>query len=122
MDDVSVDVGKPEVAAPVTVSESGVVNPQQVQDGGMIIMNVARIGDDIQAEFISFTVDFATLDTSSCQQTGESTRPVAAARRLGIILPGRSTKLRSDCNQCILQQTSLAQILDQPRRAGSHAH
>ena len=66
MDDVSVDVGKPEVAAPVTVSESGVVNPQQVQDGGMIIMHMNSIANNLVANIVCLTIYRSPFNASPC--------------------------------------------------------
>ena len=56
VDDLAVDVGQPEIAAGVAIDQAGVVDPHEVQDRGMIIMNMHGVGHDLDAVLIGGAV------------------------------------------------------------------
>ena len=56
MDDLAVDVGETEVAARIAVGQFCVVDAHQVQDGGMVVMDVAGVGGDFYTIVIGFTI------------------------------------------------------------------
>ena len=54
--DLAVHVGQAEVAAGVAIGQPRVVDPQQVQDRGVIVVDVHGIGDDVDAVFVGLAV------------------------------------------------------------------
>ena len=64
MDHVAVDVGEPEISAPITIRQSFVVQPQQVQHGCMEIMDTRRFFYGRKAEFVGGPVDRPTPDAA----------------------------------------------------------
>ena len=52
MDDMSVDIGEAEIPAGVSVGEVFVVEPHEVQDGGVEIVNVHLVFDRRETEFV----------------------------------------------------------------------
>ncbi len=50
------DVGKPMVSALEAKRQLGVIDSEQVQHGGLEIMNVDRMGDDIIGEIVRLAV------------------------------------------------------------------
>ena len=59
------DVGEPEVAALEAVGEALVVHAQDVQDGGLQVVDVDGIVGDAIAEFVGGAVDVAAFDAAA---------------------------------------------------------
>ena len=51
-DEAAVDVGEPELAALVGVGEPFVIEAEAVEEGGLEIVDVDGILDDVEAEFV----------------------------------------------------------------------
>ena len=65
--DMSVDVGQAEVSAGVVEGELFVVQAQQVQNGGLQVVNVDGIFDDMEAEFIGGSQSHTLFDSAAGQ-------------------------------------------------------
>ena len=50
------DVGQPQVASGVSVGQTLVIEPEQVEDRGVQVVNVHRVLDSVVAEFVGFAV------------------------------------------------------------------
>ena len=79
LDHVAVDVGQPEVAAGVAIDQPGVVDSHQVQDRGVVVVNVHGVFDDVHAEFVGLAVGTAALDAAAGEQGGERLGVMVAA-------------------------------------------
>src|SRR5262245_13564886 len=79
---VSMDVRQPEIAALKTISEFFMIEPQQVHDGGLKIMDVDLIAHYGEAEFIRFSVAHAMFHTTACQENSETIRVVVTPQNL----------------------------------------
>ena len=63
--DVAVDVRQPEVPARVAVRELRVVQAEQVQDGGVQVVDVHAVFDGMVAVLVRRAVDGARFDASA---------------------------------------------------------
>src|SRR6186713_1291289 len=78
LDDVSGDVGQPEVAAAVAEGEPRVVQAEEVQDGGVQVVDVDAVLDGLEAELVGLAVTNAPFDAAAGQPVGEGVRVVVA--------------------------------------------
>ena len=51
----AINIGEPEVAAEMSRSQSGVIDPEQVEHRGVQIVNVNLALDDLEAHVVGFT-------------------------------------------------------------------
>src|SRR5262249_60404066 len=65
----------------------------------------------IGAEMVAGAVDHPALDSASGQDGTEAERPVVAPR--GLVDPGRSAELAQGQDECRVEQSPLAEVLDQ---------
>lgn len=72
------DVGQPEATPLVFVRQSLVIDPHQVQNCGVEIVNVNAIFDHIVAEFVGRPVADPWFDTTAGHPGGETSRMVIA--------------------------------------------
>jgi hypothetical protein len=79
VDDFAFDVGEAHVAAVVEVGEFGVVEPEQVEDGGMEIVHLLGLVDGFEAVFIGGADDGAAFDAAAGEPDGEALRVVVWA-------------------------------------------
>jgi len=63
--------GKPELKHPETKGQATVINAQQVQDGGMDVMDMHRILDNMEAQLIRATHRDAPPDATSGKPHGK---------------------------------------------------
>src|SRR5205823_4674017 len=75
---VAADVGEPEVAALEPVRQLGVVDPQAVQHGGVQVVDVDGVLDDVVPEVVGLAVGDAGLDAAAGQPHGKAARVVVA--------------------------------------------
>src|SRR5207237_269724 len=52
LDHLAVDVGQPEVAAGMAIRQLLVIEPEQMQDGGLHVVDVDRLVGDVEAEIV----------------------------------------------------------------------
>ena len=98
------DVGQAEVAARVAVGEPGVVQPHQVQDRGVQVVDVDGVFGDLVAVFVGAAVAEAALDSAAGEEAGETTAVVVAAAR-SQVLPRGAAKLGAADDQRVVEQT-----------------
>ena len=79
VNDVARDVGEAEVASAGAEGELGVVNAHEIEDGGMDVMDVDRLVDDLPAEVVGGAVGHAALDAAAGEPHAEAVRIVVAA-------------------------------------------
>ena len=84
MDDLAMHIGQPEITSSVPIGESFMVHAEQVQDGGLQVMNIHFVIPQVVSEFITAAMDDTTLDAGSCKpravHTGMVTSAIGARR------------------------------------------
>jgi hypothetical protein len=110
-DDVSVDVGEAEIAALMGVSKALVVEAETVKDGGLEVVDVNGVFDDVKAEFIRGAIGEASFYSTTSHPHGEGLGMViateAAAERSVIFDHGSTTEFAASNDEGIVQQTAL---------------
>src|SRR6476660_8891465 len=111
------NVGQTEIATLESIRELFVVEPKQLQDGGLKIMDVDFITGDGESEFIGFPITDAMFDTPAREENGETVRIMVAAEDLagsGTAFTERcSAKFPAPNDQGFIEQSALPQIPDQ---------
>jgi hypothetical protein len=74
-----VHVGKPIIATLKPIDQSLVVQAQQVQHGGLQVVDVDRIPDDIIAKVIRFAISFSWTNSGPRQPDGKAPRMMIPA-------------------------------------------
>lgn len=64
--DVPVHVGETEISALETIGQAFVVEPDEVKQSCIEVVNVDWGTDDVETEFVCFAVDVSRLDSSAC--------------------------------------------------------
>src|SRR4051812_29926403 len=83
-DDSPGNVCEPELAPLEQVSQLQVVNAQQVQDGGLQVVDVNAAFGHIKAEVVRTAVDVAALDATAGHPHGKDAAVVVAAVAVGL--------------------------------------
>ncbi len=79
MDDVAVDIGEAEVTSGVAEGEAFVVEAEEVEDGGVEVMDVDGVNGGLEAEVIGGAVDGAAFDAATGEPHGKAVVIVVAA-------------------------------------------
>ena len=75
---MAVDVGEAEVAAGVVVGEAFVIEAEEVEDGGLEVVDVDFVLSDMEAEVIGLAVG-SGFDAAASHEGGEGLGVVVAA-------------------------------------------
>ena len=102
------DVGEAEIAAGVAIGDALVVEAEQVQDRRVVIVNVARIGDDLHAVLVGLTVGDAAADAAAAEERAEGVDVVFAS--LAIEGGRGAAEFGADGHQRVVQQSALFEI------------
>src|SRR5439155_4968375 len=93
-----------------------VINSQAMQDGGVHVVDVDRLLNDVVAEVVGLAVDDAGFDAAAGHPGREATRMVIAAvivfGQLALAID-RSAKLAAPDNERVVQQAALFEVGDQ---------
>ena len=100
VDDVAVDIGQPEVAAAVAISQTFVVESDQVQNRGVQVMDVDLVLGDVKAELVGGTISCSRLHPSSGQPHRKGVRMMISARSLG---GWCAAKLATPNDECFIE-------------------
>ena len=65
MHDLAVDIRQTEISARVAVGERFVIEAEDVQDGGVEVMHVNGILDNVRTPLIRLAMGITTLDTGA---------------------------------------------------------
>ena|SRR5260221_7096509 len=76
--DPPTDIGKPESTALVLEYQLFMVDPKQVEHGGVEIMDMDRVSDDVVTELACLAIDHAGLDSAAGHPTREAARMMVA--------------------------------------------
>src|SRR5439155_10707498 len=75
---VSGHVRQTEVAPAIAIGQPLMVQPQQMQNGGVIVVHMARVRHNLRAELVGLAMGDPALDAPAGEQTGEG---------LGVMVP-----------------------------------
>lgn len=110
------DVRQPIVAPLEAIGQSGVIDPQQVQDRRVEIVNMHWILSDIVAVFIGLADDMSSSNTGSGDQCGKASRvviPSVVVGRQSTLRINGPAELASPDDEGIVEQASFFEVFDQ---------
>ena len=110
-DDMSVHVGEAYIAAAETVCQFFVIQSEKLQDGGMEIKDLSHILHGMHADVVGRTVGQAAFQAPTRHPDREGGLVVVATIRLRSVR--RAAKLSRPNHQCLFQQASGLQVLEQ---------
>lgn len=101
MNDISGDIGESEVAAGVAEGELFVIESEEVQDGGVEIVDVHAVMNGAKPEFVRFSPCHAAADTATGEERGEAVMVVVAS---GAIFGGGSaSEFATPEDECVVE-------------------
>ena len=104
VDDLAVHVGQPEVAAGVAIDQARVVDPHEVQDRGMIIVDVHGVGHDLDSVLVGGAVGKPSFHARTGQERRERFGVVVSTFGAGAVRPRRAAELGADGDQGLAKQ------------------
>jgi hypothetical protein len=114
--DFAVDVGEAEVAALGAEGELGVVEAEEVKDGGVEVVHVDGIFGDVEAEVVGGAVGEAFFDAAAGHPDGEGTVVVIAAV-VGALRHGGAAEFAAPDDESVFEKAALLEVGDE-RGAG----
>ena len=94
--DPAVDISQTVVASAVSIGKSLVIQPHQVQDGCMQVVDVNFVFHRMPTEFIRRSVNVPSFDSPTCHPHGEAKRMMFAT--VPTVRSWRTTKLPAPNN------------------------
>ena len=85
LNDVTVDVGEAIVAALEFIGELFVIDSEEVEEGGVEIVNVDGVFDGVKADVVGLAVGDAGFHAAASHPDGEGVRVVITAPLLSLI-------------------------------------
>ncbi len=111
-----VDVGEAEVAALGTEGELLVVESEQMQEGGLQIVDMDFVVGDGEAEFVRFTVSGSGADPGAGHENGKAVGVMVASEDLACGGPAFAERSAAEFttpnNQGVVQESAAAQVLN----------
>src|SRR5437867_6350263 len=110
-------IGKSAVDAAVAEGELLVVEAEQVEHGGMDVVNGRGMVpvERLVAPRVAFAMSDAAADATAAQPVGEAKRIVVAP--FAALRTGHAAELGSPENHGVVEQAALLEVLDERRRA-----
>ena len=108
-DDVAVDVGEAEVAAGVGVGEFFVIEAEEVEDGGVEVVDGGDIDGGAAAEFVGLAIADAAFDTGAHHPGGEGVGVVIASAG-AFLMGGHAAEFGAPDDEDIVQHAALFEI------------
>ncbi len=122
VDDVAVHVGETEVASLMAIGQAFVVDSEEVETGGVKVVDVNFVFDDAKSKLIGGAVGETAFDAATCHPNAEAFFVVIATRwcfgaRSGVVFLNHrgATKFTAPDHQCLVQHATLFEVLDQSR-------
>src|SRR5579862_806209 len=123
-DHVSRYVGKPEISPLKLVGEFGVIDAQAIKYGGLDVVNVNRVFDNVIAVVVRLADGDSALDPPARHPHGEAARMVVAAivgaAEFALAING-AAEFTAPNHQSVIQHAALLQVLYQARTRLVHA-
>src|SRR5690348_15478226 len=116
---VAANISEAEIASLEFVRQAKMINTQAMQDGGLQVVDVYRIFEDIIGIFISLAHAQAFLDPAASHPNGEAARVMIAAivrgAELALAIHG-AAKFAGPYDECVIQHAALLEIEHQSGR------
>ena len=112
VDDVSSDVGQSEVATGIAVGELLVVETQEVEDGGVEVVDSNPTFDGLEAELVGGSVDESSFHATAGHPHREAERVMVAA--VAVLGDGCPAELAAPDHQGVVEQPSTLQVGQEP--------
>lgn len=119
IDGFPVDVGQPMVAALEFEGHFSVIDSQAMQQGGIQIVHMDCVSDNVVAVLVRFTETGACPDPATGHPDGEAARVVVSSIILGrqfALAVNGAAKFAAPYDQRVVEQAPLLEISDQGRR------
>ena len=117
--DGSVDVGEAEVAAGVAVGEAFVVEAEEMQDGGVPVVDVHLVVNGFVAVVVRHAVVHAAFDAAASHPHGEAFVVVVPA--IGALAVRGAAKLAAPDDEGVFQEAALLEVREQAGDGGIDA-
>ena len=118
-DDFAVDVGESVIAAEVASGEFEVIDAEQVEQGGVEIVDVDSTGHDAVAEVIGFAVGEAGFDSAAGHPGAEALGLVFASVLIDggfaaeVLAPGGASKLAAPEHERVFEQAACFEVFQE---------
>src|SRR3954471_4431066 len=96
------DVREPKVPSLKTECQFLVVQPKQVQKGGVQVMNMNTIFHCVKTELVALTQNMAGFDAAARHPHGKSIDVVIAAGGIAVLAHGRSAEFTAPDHERVL--------------------
>ncbi len=96
------NVGQAEVSTLEAKRQAGVVESQQMQQRGMQVVDVDRVADDVESEFVCFAMNIPAFDTTASQPVREAA-VVVIATVIAALHHRSATKLTTPDDECVVE-------------------
>ncbi len=112
MDDVAFDIGEAAWDAVVIEGEAFVIEAEEMEEGGVEVVERVDVFDRTASEFVRFSVTGAAFDAGTGHPAGETVGVVIAT--LGAFLEHRhAAELRAPHHERVLEHPALGEIADE---------
>jgi hypothetical protein len=109
-------VGEPEIAALETEGQFGVIETEQVEDGGLKVMDVDAILDGVEAKLVRFTKGDTRADPAASEPHRIGINVMVAAHIVAADVADfahrRSAELAAPDDERVIEQAAPFQIAD----------
>src|SRR6516165_3641137 len=108
-------VRKAKIASLEPVGEPGVIDTETVQNGGLQVVDVHGVGEDVEAEVVGLAEDGTGPDPTAGHPDGETAGMMVAAEtagRDGALAEWRAAELAPPDHQGVIEQAALFQVPD----------
>src|SRR5688572_21355049 len=99
-----------EVAALEAEGEFGVFDPEEVEDGGVKVVDVDAVFDRVEAEFVRLADDGAAFDATAGQPHGESVNVVVAASGVAVLAHGCAAEFAAPNDKGVVEEPAGFQV------------
>lgn len=108
LEDDSVDIGEPHIAAAESVGKASVVDAQQMEHGGMEVVNFCFVCDGFVAKFVGGTVNGAAFDTPASHPHGKAKWVMIAS--VTSLSKRRASELAGPDHECLVEESALFEV------------
>lgn len=112
-DDLTMNIGETKIPSLKTIGQSLVIQSQPMENGGVKVMNVNLVRDDMKTKIIGVTKCDAWLDTSSRHVDAKCLRVVIAPVATVALDHWCPAEFTTPNDQCVIEQPAVLQITNQ---------
>src|SRR5262249_10796278 len=101
------NVGQTKITAGVAVCQPLMIYPHDMQNYRVVVVHVARIGDDSDSIVVRGAINHTAFDSGAGQEAREGTSVMIAAFVVWGSAPRGAAKFRTPSDQSFLEKTAL---------------